>query len=131
MKLTDLFYQASSDFSSKKIFGRGFIGYILLGYRIIKDEKTEAIEITDPVKNGDYYTEILKEDYSFFCLKGWKKAVYELTLTKYKKKLEVLNNNIRFEKNNGNRSKTLLDYKNKKKSIMTKYYKITQKLLQL
>ena len=80
MKLTDIFLQASKDFASRSLHGKGYQAYIFLGFKIVKDNRTEVVNIFDPIKSGNYYTQVSDQDYELFCQHGWRKAILLLTL---------------------------------------------------
>ena len=54
MTLTEVFDQASLDYATKKLVGKGHISYIYKGIKISQDLKSGVIQIFDPVKGGDY-----------------------------------------------------------------------------
>ena len=60
--------------------------------------------------------------------KGFKKAVIELTLEKYKEKLDKIKESITDEMNGGQSQKRLRTLKESREHILNKYYKLTQKL---
>ena len=43
MKLTDIFLQASKDFASRPLHGKGYQAYIFLGFKIVKDNRSEIV----------------------------------------------------------------------------------------
>lgn len=131
MKLTDIFLQASKDFASRSLHGKGYQAYIFLGFKIVKDNRTEVVNIFDPIKSGNYYTQVSDQDYELFCQHGWRKAILLLTLKKYKLKLELLKDKIRDEKNGSNSSKALEVFKATRQTVLNKYHKLTLKLQEL
>ena len=72
--------------------------------------------------------EIQDNVYSLFHSKGWKVAVIELTLKKYKERLERIKDSISREMNNNQSPKRLRMLTESRQQILRKYYKLTQKL---
>ena len=96
--------------------------------KITKDDTTDEIKIYDPEKSINYYVEIQDNVYSLFHSKGWKVAVIELTLKKYKERLERIKDSISREMNNNQSPKRLRMLTESRQQILRKYYKLTQKL---
>ena len=63
-----------------------------------------------------------------FQEKGFKNAVIDLTLTKYKEKLERIKESVSNEMNGNQSPKRLRILKESREQILKKYYKLTQKL---
>ena len=99
-----------------------------MGVKITKDNETGDIKIYDPNKSVNYYVEIDDKMYAVFQKKGFKKAVIELTLEKYKEKLDKIKESITDEMNGGQSQKRLRTLKESREHILNKYYKLTQKL---
>jgi len=76
----------------------------------------------------NYYVEIDKSLYSLFIKKGWLGAVIDITLSKYKEKLERIKESIAREMNGNQSPKRLRVLKEMREQILNKYYKLTQKL---
>jgi hypothetical protein len=111
-----------------EVDGDGYEARVYLGVKITKDNATGEIKIYDPQKSANYYVEIDKDLYSFFVNKGWTGAVIELTLEKYKDKLERVKQSMAREMNSGQSPKRLRILKETREHILRKYYKLTQKL---
>jgi len=62
-----------------------------------------------------------------FLDKGWKDAVIQITLEKYKQKLEKVKESISKEMNANQSPKRLRLLKEMREQILKKYYKLTQK----
>ena len=92
--LEKVFKQARSEYGSVNIDGDGYQACVYLGVKITKDDMTEEIKIYDPQKSVNYYVEIDKGLYSLFINKGWLGAVIDITLSKYKEKLERIKESI-------------------------------------
>jgi hypothetical protein len=127
-ELEIVFKQARSDYGSVNIDGDGYQACVYLGVKITKDDMTGEIKIYDPQKSVNYYVEIDKGLYSLFIKKGWASAVIDITLKKYKDKLERIKESISSEMNGNQSQKRLRFLKETREQILRKYYKLTQKL---
>jgi hypothetical protein len=123
-----VFKQARSEYGSVNIDGDGYQACVYLGVKITKDDMTGEIKIYDPQKSVNYYVEIDKSLYSLFIKKGWLGAVIDITLSKYKEKLERIKESIAREMNGNQSPKRLRVLKEMREQILNKYYKLTQKL---
>ena len=126
--LEKVFKQARSEYGSVNIDGDGYQACVYLGVKITKDYMTGEIKIYDPQKSVNYYVEIDKGLYSLFINKGWLGAVIDITLSKYKEKLERIKESIAGEMNGNQSPKRLRVLKEMREQILKKYYKLTQKL---
>lgn len=126
--LEKVFKQARSEYGSVNIDGDGYQACVYLGVKITKDDMTGEIKIYDPQKSVNYYVEIDKGLYSLFINKGWLGAVIDITLSKYKEKLERIKESIAGEMNGNQSPKRLRVLKEMREQILKKYYKLTQKL---
>jgi len=126
--LEKVFKQARSEYGSVNIDGDGYQACVYLGVKITKDDMTGEIKIYDPQKSVNYYVEIDKSLYSLFIKKGWLGAVIDITLSKYKEKLERIKESIAREMNGNQSPKRLRVLKEMREQILNKYYKLTQKL---
>ena len=126
--LEKVFKQARSEYGSVNIDGDGYQACVYLGVKITRDDMTGEIKIYDPQKSVNYYVEIDKSLYSLFIKKGWLGAVIDITLSKYKEKLERIKESIAREMNGNQSPKRLRVLKEMREQILKKYYKLTQKL---
>ena len=126
--LMDVFNEAMDDYATTKVNDTGYKAGIFLGVKITKDDTTDEIKIYDPEESINYYVEIQGNVYSLFHSKGWKVAVIELTLKKYKERLERIKDSISREMNNNQSPKRLRMLTESRQQILRKYYKLTQKL---
>lgn len=125
--LIEIFNEAQKDYATTQINDTGYQACILLGVKITKEDMTGKITIHDPGKSINYYIEISQDAYKLFYKKGWKKAVREITLSKYKDKLERVTKSISREMNGGRSPKRLRTLKESRGQILRKYYKLSQK----
>jgi len=107
--------------------GKGYQACIYLGVKISRDDLTKQVKIYDPQKSLNYYVEVDKGLYKLFLDKGWKDAVIQITLEKYKQKLEKVKESISKEMNANQSPKRLRLLKEMREQILKKYYKLTQK----
>ena len=125
--LDEVFKQARKERGSVKLDGLGYKASIFLGVKISRDNLSGEVKIYDPIKSINYYVEIEQEQYESFKQLGWRKAVINLSLLKYKDKLDRIKESIGREMN-GNRSpKRLRILKESRGQILRKYYKLLQK----
>jgi len=125
--LDEVFKQARKEQGSVKLDGLGYKASIFLGVKISRDNLSGEVKIYDPIKSINYYVEIEEEQYESFKQLGWRKAVIDLSLLKYKDKLDRIKESIGREMN-GNRSpKRLRILKESREQILRKYYKLLQK----
>ena len=127
--MIEIFNEATDDYATTQIDDTGYKAGIFLGVKITKDDTTNEVKIYDPEKSINYYVEIEKNMYELFYQKGWKEAVIEITLKKYKEKLERIKESISREMNNNQSPKRLRLLKESREQILKKYYKLTQKLI--
>jgi len=127
-RLEEIFKEASKDHGTTNLSGNGYEARMKLGIKISKDLETENIVIFNDPKGGNYYVEMQDHDKSLIFSEGWVRGVHKLTLEKYKDKLDKIKESISNELNGGNSKKKLSYFKEARKQILNKYYKITQKL---
>ena len=99
-----------------------------LGIKISRDNESGDIMLYDHTSGGNYYVEMREEDQVIMESEGWLRGVFVITLDKYKGKLERIKQGISTELNGNNSKKRLNFYKEARKQILNKYYKVTQKL---
>lgn len=123
-----MFKQARQLHGVAKLDGVGYQACVYLGVKITKDNESGDIKIYDPNKSVNYYVEVDNNMYAMFQEKGFKNAVIDLTLTKYKEKLERIKESVSNEMNGNQSPKRLRILKESREQILKKYYKLTQKL---
>ena len=125
--LQEVFDQAIKIQGCINLDGNGYQACINLGVNISRDDLTKQVKIYDPQKSLNYYVEVDKGLYKLFLDKGWKDAVIQITLEKYKQKLEKVKESISKEMNANQSPKRLRLLKEMREQILKKYYKLTQK----
>lgn len=126
--LDEIFIEARREYNTTLLDGDGYEACVFLGIKISKDITSGEIKIYDPVKSVDYYIEVNPQVYKMFQDNGWRKACIDLTLTKYKEKLERIKHSIAQEMNGNQSPKRLRVLKVNREQLLNKYYKLTQKL---
>ena len=119
--LQEVFDQAKNVHGCINLDGVGYQAYIYLGVKITRDDLTEDIIIYDPQKSIHYYVEIEKDLYKLFLEKGWRDAVIQMTLEKYRTKLERIKGSISKEMTGSQSPKRLRFIKEMREQILNKY----------
>ena len=127
-RLQEIFEESLNDSGSVNLSGRGFQARMRLGIKISRDNESGDIMLYDHTSGGNYYVEMREKDQVVMEKEGWLRGVFVITLDKYKSKLERIKQGISAELNGNNSKKRLNFYKEARKQILNKYYKVTQKL---
>lgn len=130
-RLKDVFEQASRDFNSTEANGDRYKGYISYGIKIVSDDRTKQIYIYNTAANGDFYDELTEEQYEIFLNKGWKCGVYTISLSNYRRKLDVIQSKMRDIVNNSRSEKQMQKLREQRDMIMDRYNQLAVKLNQL
>lgn len=128
--LEEIVDQASKDVGTRLLHQTEYQSYMFLGIKINMDIATKQVEILNTFSSGSFYTKLENEDIDLFKKKGWRCAVLELTLSRYIKKLEKIENHIKKYVNEkpSRAVKTLESYHTERATILQKYREITIKL---
>jgi hypothetical protein len=127
-RLKEIFEESLTDSGSVNLSGKGYEARMRLGIKISRDNESGDIMLYDHTSGGNYYVEMREEDQVIIEKEGWLRGVFIITLDKYKGKLERIKQGISTELNGNNSKKRLNFYKEARKQILNKYYKVTQKL---
>lgn len=127
-RLQEIFEESLTDSGSVNLSGKGYEARMRLGIKISRDNESGDIMLYDHTSGGNYYVEMREEDQVIMESEGWLRGVFVITLDKYKGKLERIKQGISTELNGNNSKKRLNFYKEARKQILNKYYKVTQKL---
>jgi len=130
-RLKDVFEQASKDFNSTEANGDSYKGYLSYGIKIVSDGRTKHIYIYNTAINGDFYDEVTAEQYELFLNKGWKCGVYTISLSNYRRKLDVIQSKMRDIVNNSRSEKQMQKLREQRDMIMDRYNQLAVKLNQL
>ena len=98
---------------------------------IPEDNRTKEINIFNTTRGGDYYMELNEEEYKSFSDNGWIKGIYILSLSNFRRKLNILEGKIQAEVIKNGSLKTITTYKNSRERIMQRYTKVSNKLKEL
>ena len=109
--LEEIFNEAIVDCNSANLNGKGHESRMMHGVKISKDTISGEIKIFNP-RGKDYDEELTPQEYLTFQ-QGWRIGVYKLVLKVYR-----------------NQS-SLKGFRDRRLSLTTKYFQITQKLNQL
>tara|TARA_R110000751_G_scaffold3808_3_gene17734 strand:- start:1658 stop:2080 length:423 start_codon:yes stop_codon:yes gene_type:complete len=126
--LNDIFNQSKADEFSATLDAEDYEARILYGIRIEKNHNTQAIIIHNTTMGGDFYKEITPEEYKTFSQKGWRLAVFVLCLSNYRRKLDMIEANIKREVNSRKNAKHIQNLKSARERIMFSFTKITKKI---
>ena len=129
--LLEVFEQAKADEFSATLDGEEFEARILSGIRIEQNKITKDTIINNTTIGGDFYQEIIKEEYEIFYQKGWRYAVFVVCLSNYRRKLLMIENKIKREVNTRKNAKHIMNLKNARERIMNSYTKVNKKLNQI
>lgn len=130
-RLDSVFEQASKDYNAIPSDGDKYKGYISYGIKIIKDSKTSEIYIYNTAINGDFFEEVNELEYELFLNKSWKYGVYSVSLSNYRRKLDVIQSKMRDIVNNSRSEKQMQKLREQRDTIMTRYHELSTKLNQL
>ncbi len=129
--LTDILKQAQEDSYTASLNGDGMEANILYGIRIEKITHTGEINIHNTTKGGDFYSLVPEKDLEFFFDGGWRYGVFNLALSNYRSKLDIIESKIRDEVNSRKNAKHIQSLKANRERIMQRFAKVSQKLNQI
>ena len=130
-RLAHILGEASKDYNSVRVDGDKYYGYVSYGIKIVSDEKTNEIYIYNTAINGDFYDEVTSEQYELFLDRGWKCGVYSVSLSNYRRKLDVIQSKMRDIVNNSRSEKQMQKLREQRDMIMDRYNQLAVKLNQL
>jgi hypothetical protein len=126
--LEDILEQAQEDSYTASLDGDGMEANILYGIRIEKIKHTGEINIHNTTKGGDFYSLVPKEELEDFFERGWRYGVFNLALSNYRSKLDIIESKIRDEVNSRKNAKHIQSLKANRERIMQRFAKVSQKL---
>lgn len=129
--LGEIYEQASNDVMASEYQGNGYTSYISYGVKIIRDSRDGAFYIYNIGAKGDFPEELNEEEYSLFLTNGWKFGVYSVSLSNYRKKLDIIQIKIRDVMNNTRSEKQVQTLQDKRDTIMQRYNELLIKLNKL
>lgn len=126
--LEDIFKEALND-SYSAILDTPYVeARLVFGVKIVRDRESGLIEILNTTRGGDYYKEITQKEYQEFYVNGWRYGVYDVSLSNYRRKLDMIDYNVNEAIANLASKKEIEGYHIRRKNIMNRYAKISNKL---
>ena len=129
--LEEIFQQAVEDKNCADLNYPNYKAQLSWGVKIVKDDKSKEINIFNTTKGGDFYKEIEEDEYKSFEENGWVKGTYLLSLSNFRRKLNLIEGRIQSEVNNNGNLKVITGFKNARERIMKRYTKVSNKLKEL
>tara|TARA_R110002124_G_scaffold282752_1_gene458109 strand:- start:776 stop:1162 length:387 start_codon:yes stop_codon:yes gene_type:complete len=124
--IEEVYQQALEDSEGYNSLNKGVINY---GVKIQQfPSKTEILNCS---RNGDYFQECNVEEYELFFIHGWKKGGLRLSMMNCKRKLDMIEDNIRNEVNTRKNDKHIQKLKITRENLLIKYSKRKQQLNQI
>ena len=124
--LEEIYAQANEDQFAYQTMDRSVINY---GVKI-KYFKSKT-EIMNCGRNGDYFQECNEEEYALFFNHGWKKGGLMLSMMNCKRKLGMIESQIRNENNTRKNDKHIKKLKKSRENLLVKYAGRQQQLNKL
>jgi len=125
----DIYIQAFNDSNSLKIEKPNVNSVLNYGVKIQKfNSKTEILNCS---RSGDYFQECNEEEYNLFFKYGWREGSLRLSLMNYKRKLEVVEENIKKEVNTRKNDKHIQKLKTTRENLLLKYSNRNKQLNQI
>jgi hypothetical protein len=126
--LEDIFKEALND-SYSAILDTPYVeARLVFGVKIVRDKESGLIEILNTTRGGDYYKEITQKEYQEFYVNGWRYGVYDVSLSNYRRKLDMIDYNVNEAILNLVSKKEIEGFHIRRKNIMNRYAKISNKL---
>ncbi len=126
--LEDVFKEALDDDYAGILDDHYVESRIVFGIKISRDRECGDIEILNTSKGGDYYEEISNDEYEVFLGKGWRRGVYVVSLSNYRRKLDAIEFKINNAIQRSATKKEIDSWQDRRKTVMKQYTKITNKL---
>lgn len=126
--LEDVFKEALDDDYAGILDDHYVESRIVFGIKISRDRECGDIEILNTSKGGDYYEEISNDEYKVFLGKGWRRGVYVVSLSNYRRKLDAIEFKINNAIQRSATKKEIDNWQDRRKTVMKQYTKITNKL---
>lgn len=126
--LEDIFKEALNDSYSANLDTPYVEARLVFGIKIVRDKESGLIEILNTTRGGDYYKEITQKEYQEFYVNGWRYGVYDVSLSNYRRKLDMIDYNVNEAILNLASKKEIEGFHIRRKNIMNRYAKISNKL---
>ena len=123
--LEDIFKEALND-SYSAILDTPYVeARLVFGVKIVRDRESGLIEILNTTRGGDYHKEITQKEYQEFYVNGWRYGVYGVSLSNYRRKLDMIDYNVNEAILNLASKKEIEGFHIRRKNIMNRYAKIS------
>jgi hypothetical protein len=121
-----LWEQAGEDRLSVPLDTRLYEARLLFGCKIIRDKLSGQIEFYNTARGGDYYVKLKEEEIDVFKTYGLKQGVYWLMMSNILKRIEGVNDKIRYEVNNRNNFRKIQTFKNYRERLIKLFHHQTK-----
>jgi len=129
--LQDVFNQANSDYNTAKITSKCCNSIVSKGVKIENELETNKIIIYNTHLGGDFYKEIEEYQYHIFERKGWIYGKYVVSLSNYRRKLDVIEERIRAEINTRKNGRYIMGLKEMREYYLLKFSESSKIINQL
>ncbi len=129
--LIDIFNQASTDHTIAKINSKCCKSVVSKGVKIEIDNETSHVIIYNTQLGGDFYKEITPKQYDIFKKKGWVYGKYVVSLSNYRRKLDVIEGRIRAEINTRKNGRYIVSLKELREYYLLKFSESSKIINQL
>tara|TARA_R110000751_G_scaffold289374_1_gene395602 strand:- start:236 stop:652 length:417 start_codon:yes stop_codon:yes gene_type:complete len=107
------------------------LGFSVTNHGVKIQKFLSKTEIMNCNRNGDYYQECNEDEYELFFIHGWKKGGLRLSMMNYKRKLDMIENKIRNERNTRKNDKHIKKLKTNRENLLIKYSVRQKQLIKL
>lgn len=129
--IDDIFNQSKYDAYAANFDGEGYEARIMYGVKIIRDLETADTVMLNTNIGGDYYSKLTDKEVALFTENGWRYGVYVISLSSYRKKLDLIEDKIRDELDSGGSNPKINNLKTNRDMILKKYSEVSVKLNKL
>ena len=129
--LESVFREAMEDDFAGDLDDKYIESRVAFGVKIARDRETGDIEILNTSRGGDYYQEITKNEYDNFFKNGWRYGVYVVSLSNYRRKLDVIEQRIRAEINTRKNGRYIMGLKDMREHYLLKFSESSKIINQL
>tara|TARA_R110001632_G_scaffold50941_1_gene126890 strand:- start:21821 stop:22231 length:411 start_codon:yes stop_codon:yes gene_type:complete len=129
--MNDIFNQSKQDAYAANFDGEGYEARLMYGVKIISDLETAEVIILNTNIGGNYYSKLTDSDVALFTENGWRYGVYVISLSSYKKKLDLIEDKIRDELDLGGSNSKINGLKINRDIVLKKYSEVSVKLNKL
>lgn len=113
-----IWYQAQADLFSTRLTTNESVSYIFKGIKI--EKKESDIRIYNTKLSSGFYTELTDEEYEVFLLRGWRIGCYMMSLSNYRRSLDIISKKIVLEINGRKNQRHYATLKESRNNIMNR-----------